>query len=483
MTEFQALLAPLTVDSQDLQQAVFEAGIPDEMLEGVADAGVQPIAVLPGPMRKMLGVDHAFMSPADFDGQVVGLQDSAESEETLVALGATTKALPGGANISGVDGYEQQLASIVGNAYFNVASFVTANLNWWPRPLVVVANQESYDDLTDEQRDALATATERSFTAAMDASRAEDADAVGELCVEDMQLVEASADQLAALIQAVRPVHDRLEADAHSAQWLEEIEQLKADLGAPPDTADCASQEPEDAGGVLPDGTYRTTLTKEAVLSGCQPGDLGAENLLPGVVDKTLELDVSGNRIVETEYPVGRPDERVAGWQGTYRTFRHTFELLEVGSDVPLPSTFDFDGTTLLLTDMQTEYCDHQTVWTGHPWKLVAPVYVDELEGTWTTELTAADAGGIEEAAGTYTLTFAHGRVKLTQPDGMVGYRAHYDTFRGSLVTTESVDELHMSYRVDGDTLYLTDLSIPGTDDAEPYVVTWTSHPWTRRQL
>ena len=182
----------------------------------MADAGVQPIAVLPGPMRKMLGVDHAFVSPADFDGQVVGMQDSAESEETLVALGATTKALPGGANLSGVDGYEQQLASIVGNAYFNVASYVTANLNWWPRPLVVVANQESYDDLTDEQRDALATATERSFTAAMDASRAEDADAVGELCVEGMQLVEASADQLAALIQAVRPVHDRLEADAHS---------------------------------------------------------------------------------------------------------------------------------------------------------------------------------------------------------------------------------------------------------------------------
>ena len=28
--------------------------------------------------------------------------------------------------------------------------------------------------------------------------------------------------------------------------------------------------------------------------------------------------------------------------------------------------------------------------------------------------------------------------------------------------------------------MYLTDLSIPGTDDDEPYVVTWTSHPWTR---
>ena len=178
VTEFQALLAPLVVDSQDLQQAVFEKGIPDEMLDGVSGAGVQAIAVLPGPMRKMLGVDHAFTSPADFTGQVVGLQESAESEETLVALGATTKLLPGGANLSGVDGYEQQLASIVGNAYFNVASYVTVNLNWWPRPLVVVANQESYDALTDEQRDALATATEESFTAALDASRAEDTDAV-----------------------------------------------------------------------------------------------------------------------------------------------------------------------------------------------------------------------------------------------------------------------------------------------------------------
>ena len=200
-----------------------------------------------------------------------------------------------------------------------------------------------------------------------------------------MQLVEASASQLDALAQSVRPVYDRLRTDPQSGRWLDEIERLKADLGAPPDTADCASQEPEDAGGLLPDGTYRATLPKEAVLDGCKPGDPGAENLLQGiVVDRTLELDVSGNRVVETEYPVGKPDERVAGWQGTYRTFRHTFELLEVGSDVPLPSAFEFDGTTLLLTDMQTEYCDHKVVWTGHPWTLVAPVPADELEGTWT---------------------------------------------------------------------------------------------------
>ena len=66
VTDFQALLAPFAVDSHDLQKAVFEAGIPDEMLAGVDSAGVQGIGVLPGPMRKVLGIDHAFVSPDDF---------------------------------------------------------------------------------------------------------------------------------------------------------------------------------------------------------------------------------------------------------------------------------------------------------------------------------------------------------------------------------------------------------------------------------
>ena len=72
VTSFQALLAPLLVDSYELEGRVFESGIPTNMLEGVEELGVVGIGVLPGPMRRLLGVSHPFLQPSDFDGQVIG---------------------------------------------------------------------------------------------------------------------------------------------------------------------------------------------------------------------------------------------------------------------------------------------------------------------------------------------------------------------------------------------------------------------------
>lgn len=63
VTSFQALLAPLLVDSYELEGRVFESGIPTNMLEGVEELGVVGIGVLPGPMRMLLGVSHPFLQP------------------------------------------------------------------------------------------------------------------------------------------------------------------------------------------------------------------------------------------------------------------------------------------------------------------------------------------------------------------------------------------------------------------------------------
>ena len=152
---FQALVAPMLVDSHDLQAAVFEAGIPERMLDGVEELGVVGIGVLPGPMRKLLGKDHPYVTVEDFAGAVVGLQASGVAEQTFTALGATTTRLPSGADIGEVDGYEQQLASIWGNHYELQADFVTANVNLWPRPLVIVADTDVFESLDPDQQDVL----------------------------------------------------------------------------------------------------------------------------------------------------------------------------------------------------------------------------------------------------------------------------------------------------------------------------------------
>ena len=102
----------MLVDSHDLQAAVFEAGIPEQMLQGLEDIDLAGIGVLPGPMRKVLGVSKPFLTPADFAGAVVGLQDSGVAAQTMLAVGATPSAVPTSADLDGLDAYEQQLASI-----------------------------------------------------------------------------------------------------------------------------------------------------------------------------------------------------------------------------------------------------------------------------------------------------------------------------------------------------------------------------------
>ena len=150
VNSFQALLAPMLVDSHDLQAAVFDAGIPAEMLTGLESLDVVGLGVLPGPLRKLVGIDHAFVSPDDFTGQVVGVQASVVADQTFAALGATTiDKRGGGANVDGVDAVEQQFESIAGNKYWQVADYVTSNVNLWPRPLVIFINDDVFDALSE----------------------------------------------------------------------------------------------------------------------------------------------------------------------------------------------------------------------------------------------------------------------------------------------------------------------------------------------
>lgn len=67
---FDAMLAPMLVDRYDLEGAVFDAGIPTSMLTDLGTPGIVGLGVLPGPLRRIVGVDHPFVAPGDFDGQV-----------------------------------------------------------------------------------------------------------------------------------------------------------------------------------------------------------------------------------------------------------------------------------------------------------------------------------------------------------------------------------------------------------------------------
>jgi TRAP-type C4-dicarboxylate transport system substrate-binding protein len=264
VTSFQALLAPFLVDSYDLQDAVFAAGIPARMLGGLDATGLTGIGVLPGPLRQMLGVDHPFTTPADFVGEVVGTSGGKLAEQTLRALGATPRMQPAESSIDGLDGLDYHLAAIYGNGYFETGKYVTVNLDLWPRPLVIFMNSERFAELNDEQQLILADAAEAAIAPASEAARLEDEEGGVPLCRVGIELVEVSDDERAALLETVAPVYAELEANDTTQAFLAEIRAVKQQTVAAPESLVC----PAEPGGPEPaptpiDGVWRVTTTAE----------------------------------------------------------------------------------------------------------------------------------------------------------------------------------------------------------------------------
>lgn len=370
VTSFQAMLAPLLVDSQELQRAVFEDGIPQEMLKGVERLGVVGVGVMPGPMRKMLGVSGPFLAPGDFQGAVVGMQDSALVEETFRTLGATVKAMPTSAKLAGLDGYEQQLGSITGNGYQDQAKVVTGNVNWWPRPLVIIADAPVHNQLTEEQQRALGEASRRTMVDALVGAANEDDESGAILCDSPLSIETVDDGGLGAFGKALAPVYSALRAEPATARFLDRIQALKASVDVSPDTVGCGA--PKAASGAIPNGTYQHAVSKADVEKLCEPGDPTA----PAVSDipadgNILQIQIDGERIVQSQFPAGQPEAKKIGWTGTYRAYRETLELVETGFSEGLPLTWSYGDDKLRLSDWPVKDCDGAIVWTSHPWVAV----------------------------------------------------------------------------------------------------------------
>jgi TRAP-type C4-dicarboxylate transport system substrate-binding protein len=332
---FQALLAPLLVDSHDLQEAVFRAGLPGEMLDGLDDAGLAGIGVLPGPMRKLLGVSTPLTEPADFAGMTIGHQDSALAHQTLTTLGAIAEARRTGSDLNGLDGYEQHLASILGNHYEEAAEYVTANLNLWPRPSVIFMNRDTFDTLSPAHRAALRDAATAVVPNALAAAEAEDTDAVPVLCEEGLTFVIASDSDLDGLRATLEPVHSDLASDPQTKAYLDAITSLKSQLGAPPDSGRCPPPEAATNAFVTP-GRYESA---------------NAFALVVTAASLTI-LDPNGE----------------IGFKGRYTVAGDQIEVSDSLDTVT--ARWSFDGHQLTFTDVTPENSPFEALWEAHPWLL-----------------------------------------------------------------------------------------------------------------
>jgi TRAP-type C4-dicarboxylate transport system substrate-binding protein len=281
VTSFQALDAPMLIDSYALEDAVVRSNLPGQMLRGLDHVGVAGLAVLPDGLRKPVAVEKPILHLADWRGIGFGTYLSQRQSQALRALGATPMSVFGPARDQAVkqgtlQGYELGLHVYNHNQAENTAPYVTANVNLWPQLDILLANPRRLAALTEQQRRWL---LEAAGDAATDAPALADRDVqlLRDICTSGGRFANASSADLAALRAAFAPVYASLEQDPQTKRFIEQIRTLKrstraeAPLTILPGCTGEAPQRPGQTTGAVPaglNGTYRYVLTKEDARKG-----------------------------------------------------------------------------------------------------------------------------------------------------------------------------------------------------------------------
>jgi TRAP-type C4-dicarboxylate transport system substrate-binding protein len=298
VTSLQALTAPLLVDSYPLEKAVLASDLPGQMLAGLEPAGVTGLAVLAGGLRRPMAVRAPLLGPADWHGRTIQTFRSTGQSETIKALGATpTDVGPEGRDAgleSGqIHGFENSLQIYGINGMQARAPYVAANVVLWPETAALLVNPDRLAGLSATQQRWL---REAAADAAVQSSElvARDADIVEDLCRGGARFATATAAQLGALRDAVRPVYTRLRQDPRTTTYLERIDRLKADtpavaLTVPAGCTGTPAPSPTPAAGDPSglNGVYRLEWTVNELMAAGRPQHDAEENA--GIITLTFD--------------------------------------------------------------------------------------------------------------------------------------------------------------------------------------------------
>jgi len=282
VNSFRALNAPMLIDNYPLLDQVIKSDMPGEMMKSLDDLGVVGVAIVADNSRHPVAVHRPLLSPADYEGITFTSAQSATLAEAVGALGAQWREAHSeergrGLQEGEIDGFEHSLLQYSFNQTNWIAPYVTANVTLWANPVALIANPTTLDRLTDKQRnlimDAGAAAAEHST-----ALVANEDDIVSGLCESGSRFANASTADLEAMRAAFEPVYTTLERDADTANFITQIEELKAKVDSGPPLqipAGCTGEAPDQTGAVassdataaavdpaLLDGVYRWEITR-----------------------------------------------------------------------------------------------------------------------------------------------------------------------------------------------------------------------------
>jgi tripartite ATP-independent transporter DctP family solute receptor len=241
---FQALQAPFLISNYGLDLSIIGGPVGTAMLDSAAGPkklGLVGLGILEGGLRKPLGAKVPLKSPADFKGKKIRAPQSKVLSATLTALGAQAVPLPVGDVFTAlqngtVDGMEANLGLIDTNKYYEVAKFVTQDVNLWPFPAALVINQAQFDKLSADQKTAIQTAGKNLAKNSIDVFLNPAPGAtnfVADLCTKGLTFAFAGPANQKALAAAAQPAYAEISKDSEVAGYIKQIQDAKAAAPAP----------------------------------------------------------------------------------------------------------------------------------------------------------------------------------------------------------------------------------------------------------
>jgi len=250
---FDALMAPFLVSSYELERRVADGPVGARMLAGVEEIGLVGLAIHEGGLERPVAARAALRGRADFRGAAIAAPDAEVVRIGLRALGARAVALPaeerGSAMRTGaVAGAVASLGDVQAGGLYADARSVTRNVVLWPAPAALVMHGETFEQLSDEDQEAIVAAADELGGAVLERVFERPSELVGILCAEGITFATSLPRQRAGLARAGARAERTLSADPETAGMLREIRRLKAEPGlggttSPPTPPGCRTGE------------------------------------------------------------------------------------------------------------------------------------------------------------------------------------------------------------------------------------------------
>jgi TRAP-type C4-dicarboxylate transport system substrate-binding protein len=387
---FVALDAPMLVDSYGLEHAVLRSSLASSMLAATRSVGLRGLAVLAGPLSRLVGVGEPLRRAADLRGVAFGVHDLVEVHGKLMSsAGFAPRALRGfgvvlsPANVDalyanprgGSAAFEDDLDSLFFDRHAGACPpnedrcaaydpWVTANVVLWARPAVLVANPGRFAALPPRERAWIEEAASQAAAYSLTLGHGAEQQLVPELCAAGVRIATASRADVASIRRPLARVYAQLERSPGTRAAIRRIRRLRANTRADeplaaPAACGGSGSATRSARGVrssLPDGVYRARITERDL----RAAEARGAGVRAGLATLTLRggrwrlVFTEPGRTVQTGTYAGTPLRTTWAYDGDTRNESFFSVVVGRGGDLRFHVVTAFD-----LSSAQATYASH----------------------------------------------------------------------------------------------------------------------------